>query len=131
MIIKLIGVIISTISISVNIAYFLCTKFGDNSIYYLYEIFLVMRPLIIAMFTLYYIIVIWKKSGIEEKEYINRIKGDHVISGKDLHNYWECCDSFTYVMCYPFIMYTGVIRLINARFFQMSLRKSHMLEILA
>ena len=78
----------------------------------------------------YYIIIIWKRGSIEDEEYNTRIRNSE--SGVELkvsEKRFDCCDSTIYILLYPLILYTGVVRLIESEKILINKRKSLIMEI--
>ena len=49
-------------NVGVQISYFLKSRFDSNDLYYMYNSFLLLRPIVIGALTFYYAIIILKKN---------------------------------------------------------------------
>ena len=68
-IVQMIGFIIQVINIAVQISYFTSARFDGNQIYFIYKLFLILRPIIIGGFTVIYIIIMIKKTTMASEEF--------------------------------------------------------------
>jgi hypothetical protein len=55
-VVQIFSVLIQTLNIASNLAYYGVASFADQTIFDLYMIFIVVRPILIAVFTIYFLI---------------------------------------------------------------------------
>jgi len=94
----------------------------------MYYAFLILRPIVLAVFTFYYVAIIVKKSlDMENSSSKAENKGGIVYAHK---NNFRFLNSFLYVISYPVVMFTGAIRLIKNEHYILSLKNNHLIELL-
>lgn len=102
-------------------------KFASNDVYLIYSIFLLIRPIIVGIVSLYYVVVITKKSYKENKKKKDLQGIKLTIAEGDFLWY----KSLFYLIAHPIIMYTGAARLLRHQKFLVSLSVFLIIEILA
>ena len=116
------GVIFQAINISLNISYYFNGKFSSIELQNLYLIFLILRPCVIGLFSLYYCLVIIRKSlNMDIVKLKNQIHDLSTISSISTHKKkyegkpetFSCSKIVSYILVYPVLMYTGFLRVMR------------------
>jgi len=98
----------------------------------MYNAFLILRPSVISAFTLYYVIIMIKKYKIASDEHnhqINNISNNSSVSFINKNNF-TIIHTLTYIISYPLILYSGAVRLLKHEHYLISIRNSHLIELL-
>jgi len=94
----------------------------------MYYSFLILRPIILAVFTLFYGLIVMKKSILMQNP--NSVKDSSGTLTFMQKNNFKLGQAILYVICYPVIMYTGAVRLIKHEHYIISLKNNHLIELL-
>ncbi|CDW79876.1 protein serine threonine [Stylonychia lemnae] len=127
------GSIVQSLNLAFNYTLYAAGNFSTVLIYDLFKGFLILRPTLIGIFTLYYTFIIIKKSLLsEEIEY--RVRAIDAASNsikKRPANQFKCFHIIFYIISLPVLLYTGYIRLIRTEKVLMWTQAHYFIEMMS
>ena len=118
-----IGFLIQAVNIGLGVTFFFNAQFYSNDTYYLYLMFLLLRPAIIGLITVYTIVILIprnRQSQVETDKSVVAQKQQVGVFSKVMN-----------VLVQPLIMYTGSVRIVSNNLHLVSYRACLVIEALS